>query len=221
MTDVHETPDDNALAAEYVLRLMPEDERPDFERRIAAEPALAARVTEWEEEFAALAEAIPGELPPQRVKTRINAQLFPETMPRTRWWGRGLWAGLAVAAIAGLFLVTQPQEPSAPQFTAEIAAEDRGLVLRAAYSDEELVVERVAGDVLAGRAQELWLIAEGTAPVSLGLLERQGPSRIPVPQGLRPALAGATLAVSDEPPGGSPTGQPTGAVLAAGVFVNG
>jgi anti-sigma-K factor RskA len=67
----------------------------------------------------------------------------------------------------------------------------------------------------------LWLIAEGGAPVSLGLLEPQGPSRITVPDDLRPVLAGATLAVSDEPPGGSPTGQPTGAVLAAGVFVSG
>ena len=29
-------------------------------------------------------------------------------------------------------------------------------------------------------------------------------------------IAGLTLAISDEPPGGSPTGQPTGAVLAVG-----
>lgn len=219
MTGVDEKPDDNVLAAEYVLRLMPEDARRAFAERMAVEPDLAALVAAWEEDFAALAETVAEERPPQRIKDRIDERLFPQAAPRKAWWGRGLWAALAVAV--ALLVVTQPWAPPAPEFTAEIAAEDRGLVLRAAYTDDALIVERLAGDVQAGRAQELWLIAEGGAPVSLGLLEPQGPSRITVPDDLRPVLAGATLAVSDEPPGGSPTGQPTGAVLAAGVFVSG
>jgi anti-sigma-K factor RskA len=39
---------------------------------------------------------------------------------------------------------------------------------------------------------------------------------LPLPEALRGTVAGLVLAVSDEPPGGSPTGAPTGAVLAVG-----
>jgi anti-sigma-K factor RskA len=52
---------------------------------------------------------------------------------------------------------------------------------------------------------------------SLGLIQPGQPIRLTIP----PELSGsvikdATLAVSLEPPGGSPTGQPTGPVIAAG-----
>jgi anti-sigma-K factor RskA len=39
---------------------------------------------------------------------------------------------------------------------------------------------------------------------------------VSIPATLRDAIQTATLVVSDEPPGGSSTGQPTGAVLATG-----
>ena len=64
---------------------------------------------------------------------------------------------------------------------------------------------------------ELWLIPSGPdqRPHSLGLIQPGQPIRLTIP----PDLAGrvtpdATLAVSLEPPGGSPTGQPTGPVIA-------
>ena len=64
---------------------------------------------------------------------------------------------------------------------------------------------------------ELWLIPQGGRPHSLGLIQPGQPIRLTIP----PELSGsvikdATLAVSLEPPGGSPTGQPTGPVIAAG-----
>ena len=70
-------------------------------------------------------------------------------------------------------------------------------------------ITRVAGvPAVPGQVHELWLIAPGAAPVSLGLLQD------------RPLLithetppAGFTFAVSIEPEGGSPTGQPTGPVI--------
>jgi hypothetical protein len=54
-------------------------------------------------------------------------------------------------------------------------------------------------------------------PRSLGLIQPGQPIRLTIP----PDLAGrltpdAALAVSLEPPGGSPTGQPTGPVIASG-----
>ena len=54
-------------------------------------------------------------------------------------------------------------------------------------------------------------------PRSLGVINRQGETAVAVPLPLRAFTeAGATLAVSLEPPGGSPTGKPTGPVVAAG-----
>ena len=72
---------------------------------------------------------------------------------------------------------------------------------------------RVAGSAApAGQVQELWIIAPDAAPVSLGLLQE---ASLAVPYPTLPQ--GWTLAVSLEPAGGSPTGAPTGPVLAAGV----
>ncbi|MEM1233705.1 MAG: anti-sigma factor, partial [Pseudomonadota bacterium] len=79
-----------------------------------------------------------------------------------------------------------------------------------------LTAARLEGAPEDGRDHELWLILPGEAPVSLGLLDAQG--RVIADLSIVPAevLAGATLAVSDEPDGGSTTGAPTGAVLAVG-----
>jgi anti-sigma-K factor RskA len=61
---------------------------------------------------------------------------------------------------------------------------------------------------------QLWRIGADKKPVSLGLLNPAGMTRIDVEQ--LSTLEGITLAVSLEPAAGSPTGQPTGSVLYAG-----
>ena len=64
---------------------------------------------------------------------------------------------------------------------------------------------------------ELWLIPPGDKPHSLGLIDPSRPITIKVPQDLLGRVnREAVLAVSLEPPGGSPTGQPTGPVIANG-----
>jgi len=70
----------------------------------------------------------------------------------------------------------------------------------------------------ATRSAELWVIAGDGVPHSLGLLPAGG-GRMPVSSANRARLAaGATLAVSLEPIGGSPTGLPTGPVVATGAL---
>jgi anti-sigma-K factor RskA len=54
-------------------------------------------------------------------------------------------------------------------------------------------------------------------PRSLGIVRAGAPQRLRVPVELAAALrTNASLAVSVEPTGGSPTGQPTGPVIASG-----
>jgi len=67
----------------------------------------------------------------------------------------------------------------------------------------------------AQHSLQLWRIGADKKPVSLGLLDTGKSTRIGVEE--LSTLEGVTLAVSLEPAGGSPTGQPTGAVLYAGV----
>jgi len=71
------------------------------------------------------------------------------------------------------------------------------------------------------RALELWVIVPGDRPRSLGVIEAGRPVRVSVPPSLTAHMqVDAALAVSLEPPGGSPTGLPTGPVIASGKLTN-
>ena len=225
MTDTPDRNDDRVLAGEYVLGLLPPDEAAAFAARLAEEPALRALVREWSEDFARLAEEIEPETPPARVKAGIDARIFsgPSRGPL------GLFRTLVVPLVTGAVLVVAlvlsvgpaappVLPPAAPTYRADIAAEDRSLIVTAGYdaASAELFVERQQGAAPAGRVLELWLIAGDAAPVSLGVLPEEARARLPVPDRLQGRLPGGILAISDEPPGGSPTGAPTGDVLAVG-----
>lgn len=66
---------------------------------------------------------------------------------------------------------------------------------------------------LGEHSLELWLITDA-GPVSLGLLPTTGSGTMKMPAGIKGDQL--MLAVSLEPVGGSPTGQPTGPVLTSG-----
>ena len=88
-------------------------------------------------------------------------------------------------------------------FIASISGDGRALVTK------PLVQVGLAPD----HTLELWAVPPQGAPRSLGLISADGATVLK--KGA--ALAGATsLAVSLEPPGGSPTGAPTGPILYAG-----
>jgi len=227
MTAADDHNDDIALSGEYALHLMDAAERRAFEARMDAEPALRALVVEWNEQLAPLADNFAPQTPPPAVKARINAILFPTTPSRT--WS--LWRVLAGSGLAAVLavgvLVMLPQDPAptpfTPSLTAEIAAEDASLIVLASFAPETgvLRIDRQAGAANAGRVLELWLIAEGAdAPVSLGVLPDETQTDITLPETLAQAISGGTLAISDEPLGGSPTGVPTGDVLALGAVVS-
>ena len=68
----------------------------------------------------------------------------------------------------------------------------------------------------AGRRFQLWLLPRRGAPISLGVAE-SGRGQYALPGAAQAALKqAARFAVSVEPPGGSPTGQPTGPVVMVG-----
>lgn len=210
--------EDSALAAEYVLGVLDPAERAAAERRIRKDRLFAAWVTRWEADLAALNAEFPEARAPDLLPA-IEARLFgrPEGARPPGWWWRFVRGAVSAAVLALLVLAMLPPPPPRPApgpvLTAALAGEGQALAFLARWQDGELVVARTGGEAPeAGQAHELWVIADGGAPVSLGLLEG-AELRRPLPD----LPAGAVLAVSQEPAGGSPTGLPTGPVLATGV----
>jgi anti-sigma-K factor RskA len=216
--------DDRVMAAEYALGLMDERQARAFEARLAAEPGLRAAYAGWAEDLATLAEAeAPQVAPPAHVRAGIDAALFAP--PRGRWPGLlrriGLGAALAAAAVAMLVVFGPFQTTGGrPDMVAELSSDGGALRVTAGYrgADQVLEITRVAGAPAPGRSFELWLIA-GEDVISLGVLPETGRGLIVVPPLLGERIAGAQLAISDEPEGGSPTGQATGPILAVAPMV--
>ncbi|MER9306758.1 anti-sigma factor [Mesorhizobium sp. M0293] len=223
---------DDLLAAEYVLGVLDADERQIASRRIDAETDFARLVDGWEVNFSPLAAAYPEIEPPASVKPAIDRRLFASTasmttpvQPRSLWSSLAFWRGLAAAAVAALAIyiavpiLNPPVEQPQARLVASLAAEGSDVKYLAVYdaAQHEVGLSHVSGERAAGKDFELWMIEGKNAPVSMGVIPAGATARIIVSPAARQKLAqGAVLAVSLEPSGGSPTGQPTGPVVAAG-----
>ncbi|MBU2992954.1 anti-sigma factor [Octadecabacter sp. 1_MG-2023] len=232
MTDDTIIPDedfsgDDVLAAEYSLGLLEAEEMVQVARRARIDLEFGALVEQWQDHFSALTNEVEPVAPPKNLFKKIASEAYPDS-PKRIWHQLGVLPALLGAGAAALVLilalqfgVVNPPEPTVATYAARIAAEDDSLVVQAAYVNDTgtLFVERQAGSGVAERSHELWLIAGDDAPLSLGVLAADGSlDEITIPAALRDRLEGATLAITDEPLGGSPTGVATGAILAAGLI---
>jgi anti-sigma-K factor RskA len=228
--DIASTPPDRShLAAEYVLGVLDAAQRRDVELRIARDRAFAREVAAWQLHLAPLADEIEPVDPPRYVWRRIDAALFE---PKRRGWlddvvfWRWLTAGAgAVAAAALAFALVTSRPPTAPAVVAPMVAAinlDDGRPAFLATIDLSrgtMLVLPVSAVIPADKAAELWLIPPGGTPHSLGVVDVSHPVSVTIPPALRNAVTlKAAMAISVEPPGGSPTGQPTGPVIAKGAI---
>lgn len=216
-------------AAEYVLGVLDENQRRAAERRIARDQVFAREVAFWEERLGGLADRIPEAQPPARTWSRIEAALEADgkvAAPRPGFWHNlALWRGLALASsalaaacIAALIYLGAVSPPMVP-LVAKLDAESgqTGFVAAVNSGGGTLTIMPAALLGAEQKSMELWLIPAGEKPHSLGLIDPDKPVTISVPKSLLPKVArDAILAVSLEPLGGSPTGQPTGPVIANG-----
>ena len=206
---------DDLLAAEFVLGVLPIQERIAAENRARRDAAFADAIAAWELRLAGLNENF-REIKAPNLLPLLEERLFgrPEQRPpfwRSWFFGAGAAAALAIAVLA--FLPMAPPPGPVPQHLTTLAAEAESLRYDIGLEGDALHITRVAGQPAeAGRVHELWLIAGEAAPVSLGLIGAD-PTVLPA-SGLAP---GVVLAVSLEPAGGAPDGTPTGPVLVTGV----
>ncbi len=155
-----------------------------------------------------------------------------------RWFGLGTGTGLvALSAMVVTTLVQyrsadqrglagwiehtyRPASPAPGYQVASLAQTSGATVWTATFDTAQsrlIVVPAGESHIAADRAAELWLLPLQGKPVALGLLTDRGPVVLTLPDAVMQALAAkSSLAVSVEPAGGSPTGQPTGPILAQG-----
>lgn len=222
-------PEDDALAAEYVLRLLPSVREAELLRRVETDATFASKVAFWQSHFSALDWEVDDVAAPAGTLPRIERRLFG-TEKRLHWWDslavwRGLAGiGLACAVVAMGLNVALPGrgDPQAGgQLVATLEQEGSGVRFVALYDNASGIVRltSLSGDAIADRDYELWAIQGSDAPVSMGVVPVGAPVQVPVPQISGSFGPGTVLAITLEPRGGSPSGAPTGPVVASGAAI--
>jgi len=227
----------DVIAGEYVLGTLDQQTSEQVEAAMARDPNWAAAVAAWEARLRGLVDLAPPEAPPPQLWTAVEAALWPtDALKRARFWqATRIWratrfwqswaigASFVVAALAVFALLprqTAPQmlavlvaDANQPAFMAQVDASG-GLRLAAATS-----AGGVRPNAAAGRSLELWGLPPGaTAPRSLGVLPKD-PGIFRVAAGQLRAVPDMLIMISQEPEGGSPTGQPTGPVVFYGRLI--
>ncbi|HET9114276.1 MAG TPA: anti-sigma factor [Burkholderiales bacterium] len=205
------------LAAEYVLGTLRGHARLRFERLMREDELLRDEVADWQTRMMPLADSLVPIKPRGRVWQDIRSSLGFDTVSRRSllfWRNLGVFSS-AAAILMAAYISTAPIHTSAPGYIAVIADKHANPVWLFSSSDTAITIKSlVPSTVIAGRSLELWLLPEGGQPVSLGLLPLTGNITRLLPHAVAKLMANShALAVSLEPAGGSPTGQPTGPIL--------
>ena len=209
-----------ALAADYAIGLMPPTARRRFEHLLQGDALLRAELAHWLEHLNLLTEPLVEQPVPDRVWQAIVARIEPQTLhvptKRPFWnWLRlsALACSLLIALSVGL-LYNRDNVQYKATLLSGTAQPALGIEAHADYLNVR-PLELAAVDT--GRSLQLWAIPVEGKPVSLGLIPRDGDGRIVLSQSQQQLIkVPVVLAVSLEPKGGSPTGQPTGPVLYQG-----
>lgn len=235
MSDTLSNNDDRWLAAEFALGVLEGERLRTAQRKFESEPTFRQAVEVWQEQLSPLLDEIEPETPSPRVWKSIESRLFSDEVESGGglWRNLGFWrsmsfvtGGLAAAAIAALLLLpphgllVRPDSDQRLVATLTSSGEPPAFVARLDTTRNQLVVRVESEDAReVDRVPELWLIPDDGVPRSLGLLSDTGTREIKVdPSVGRLAREGVVLAVSLEPAGGSPTGAPTGPVVASGAL---
>ncbi len=224
IADHNELTGDELLAAEYALGVLAHEARTAAARRIVREPSFARRVVAWEARLAPWAGDVAPVNPPHSVWERINASLPSERgwLDSVAFWrGMAFGTGALAAACLGALLYTGVIT-ARPPLVASLEGGGKYTFVATIDPRQNAVIVVPAGYTAeAQRVPELWIIPPGQKPRSLGLVDPDKPITLVIPPDLRAqATTQAVLAISLEPPGGSPTGLPTGPVIATGKLVN-
>lgn len=220
-------------AAEYALGVIEADAYAAAAAQYRDDPAFATEVADWQQLLAPLAVATASVEPSSDVWRRIDDAIGAERgrsiatdrAPRL-WQSLAFWRGFAFGSLAlaaaslAAIAVLVPKETTVDQVV--VAAQPGGPAgIIAAFNPQagKLLIVPAAPSASQQWVPELWLILPSGAPRSLGVVNPEQPTEVQVPADLASQIDHSpTLTISLEPPGGSPTGRPSGPVIAEGTL---
>ena len=226
--------DIDGLAGEYVLGTLDAGERASVAARRLREPALNAAIQSWERRLAALSEAVPAVTPPAGLLPKIEARLdgvdvappgsatIIDLRRRVTRWRTAAAVASAVAATLALTIGVREFAPKPPsQNLVAILQKDAAspaFLVTVNIEDRVMTVRPVAAKPEAGKSHELWIIHDSLGkPKSLGLVDDPAKAVKPTLANYKPdVIQSSTYAITLEPEGGSPSGDPTGPVVFSG-----
>jgi anti-sigma-K factor RskA len=217
-------PDDDLLAAEFVLGVLAGTDHAAAQRLLERDRNFARLVDYWEQKLGPWAGEIADVAAPPQVWDRIAAALPAQASQSAGWWRNlAFWRGLSLATgvLAAACIGALIYLGNGPQKAPLVAGLDSGgqhyFIATVDIARGSIAVVPTAFSADATRVPELWLIPADGKPRPLGLLRADRAISITIPPELAAqTVSNAVLAVSLEPPGGSPTGLPTGPVIATG-----
>jgi anti-sigma-K factor RskA len=230
--DLHEA---EALAAEHALGVLSAPEREAAEARQARDPAFADLVAAWRARLAPMLQAVSAVDPPTTLWPAIERALPANdnavVRRRLRFWRTAALGSLSAAAaslaVAVMLasrppLVLQPPAPG-PILNAHLMGQGAPAapLFVAAYDPARhalIVTSLVPPGADPRHVHELWIIPADGKPHALGMIEPGASKAMPMPRDMAPMFApGSAIAVSVEPPGGSPRKDaPSGPIAATG-----
>jgi anti-sigma-K factor RskA len=230
----HDDIDDRA--AEYVLGTLTASERASVAARRQRESRLDAAISDWELRLAPLNDGINEVGPPSFLFSAIEARLARRSRANTgtvtdltrrlKWWrAAALSASAIAAALVAIIGISQlAPNPRTKNLVAILQkdAQSPAFLVSVNIEDRVMTVRPVAAKREAGKSFELWIINDSLGkPKSLGVVDDAKPTRGPTLAAYKAdVIADSTYAVTLEPEGGSPTGDPTGPVVFSGKMID-
>ena len=212
------------LAGEYVLGTLKGAARRRFEHWMMTSYRVRLEVWRWETQLEPLANEVNATPPPPRVWAAIGERLWSKPQVSSAPARAMPWRSLSIAAtvlavILGSLLALQLHRGQADQSLLAVIQNQKSQplwVMNAHPVQQTFELKSVhATPAGPGKDYELWILPPDGKPVSVGLLPVDGNTLVIhlTDQQKQQLIRARALAISLEPTGGSPTGQPTGPVL--------
>ncbi len=219
---------DEVIAGEYVLGVLSAEDRRKVEARMATDRDFAAMVLRWRNNLASLDSAYETIAPPRALPAveRRAFELQAGVGDSTGLWNSlSFWRSLAIASLAAVTVLVISLAglfggSGGRPLVAELAGQGNaiGFVAQFDVGSGRLRLTPVAASQDGEKSLELWLLRGNDPAISLGVLPQSGKGEFRVSPAMRTKVTeGSTLAISVEPRGGSPSGSPTGLVIARGI----
>lgn len=225
------------LAGEYALGLLEGEELLAARGLAATDAAFARAVEDWQERLAPWFDEFGERKPPAETWERIRPSLAaaPAVGNVVELKRKlGFWKGLSVASsaiaaslalVVGYNAMQQPtaiEAPAAPIMAASLMSPSREVMLSAAFEADGKTLTLMPGKMAPppGRIVQLWVIPADGKPRSLGTVGMAAERMAVEPAMVEHFHEQPMLALSVEPMGGAPGGQPSGPMVASGQLRN-